>query len=321
VNSSTSNSERITPQSARFIVRFAWVAGAFLLFTMAVNYFVDPHYRFGTNRIGVYISSEREYKATAVQIYPHDGLIVGNSKPSIIDPLKIDNIRFFNAGFASAKPEEIYAFLQRYAHDQKVVVLALDFGMFNEGAAPIRTDPFERPFFSDACRYLLSLTSFQYAMEGLFRKVAGQGVTILPTGQSNPEPYLKKDKLFTEEHYEPALRLLREDTFNNFDYSETRIGYIEKIRDLLKERGIQLIVFISPENDAVLDLIHSLPAGDDFARWKVDLNRIVPNVIDLSDDPAWQAHKNYFLHDPYHYFPEAGTRIMQDHILPAIETH
>jgi len=296
---------------------FAWISGGLLLAVAAVNLWVDPYYRFGTNQIGVYISSEREFKATAVQKAPHDALVIGNSKPSIIDPDKIDEYQFLNVGFAGAKPEEIYWFLEKFARNQKLVVLGLDYGMFNEGAAPIREkDPFERPLFRDICNYLLNLKSFQYAMEGLFRKVAGQQPTILATGQSNPKPYLDFDAGLTEEHYEPALDLLRRDTFNNFNYSVKRLGYLKKIKALLQERGIKLVVFINPENDVVLDLIRSMPAGGQFDRWKADLREIFPELVDLTAEPRLSEHAHYFRHDPYHYLPSTGTTIIKEYILP-----
>jgi len=302
--------------ASRFLRWFGWISGGLIVFVALVNFFIDPHYRFGMNQIGVYISSEREFKATAVQKKPHDALVIGNSKPSIIDPKEVEGYTFLNVGFAGAKPEEIYWFLERFAHDEKLVVLGLDYGMFNEGAAPMRSDPFERPLLADICNYLLNLTSFQYAMEALFRKAVGQEPTILPTGQSNPKPYLDFDAQLTEEHYEPALDLLKRDTFNDFDYSVGRLDYLRKIKRLLAERGIRLVVFINPEHEVVLDLIRSMPAGEQFDDWKEDLREIFPDLIDLTAVESLQEREHYYLHDPYHYKPKTGTMIMRDYILP-----
>ncbi len=316
MNFSISSSDEVRPQARRFLRGFAWTACVLLGGVAAVNLWIDPYYRFGTNWIGVYISAEREYKATAATHYPHDALIVGNSKPSIIDPAQIREYRFLNAGFAGAKPEEILAFLERYAHGQRLVVLGLDYGMFNEGAEPLRPDPFERPFWPDLCRYLLNAKSFQYSVEAVTRRLIGKEPTILTTGQSNPKPYLDLEVGLTEEHYEPALKLLRDQTFQNFRYSEARIAVLREIRDLLKARGIPVVAFVNPENDAVLDLIRGMPAGAEFARWKADMRAIFPDLVDLTEVSALSEHENYFLHDPYHYLPVTGIRIMEDHILP-----
>lgn len=301
-----------------YLTVFAWVALISLLAVAALNYFVDPYYRFGTNRIGVYISAEREFKATAVQKLPHNALILGNSKPAGIDPLELKGWQFLNAGFGGATPEEMYAFLKHFAHEQELVVLGVDFGMFNEKEKAIVRDPFERSMLRDMTAYLLSLKSLQYSFESLLGYAVGQGVTILPTGQSNPAAYLEKDAAFTREYYGPTLRLLKERAFHDFKYSSTRVNDLEKIRDLMKERGIRLQVFINPENAAVLALLGRVPASALVDQWKADMRRIFPDLIDLSADPQWQAHSLYYWHDPYHYRPDTGARFMREAVLPGL---
>ena len=103
------------------------------------NWLVDPFGKLGRNEIGIYSSSERDAKPQMIHVYPHGGIVVGSSRVTYIDPSSIDRNRLFNAGFSEAMPLE---FLKLFAVKQRLVVVALDFTMFNERNYPVRKDAF-----------------------------------------------------------------------------------------------------------------------------------------------------------------------------------
>ena len=63
----------------RFVILALGLVGG-LVFTIGLfNYLVDPYGLFGQNRVGIYISAEREFKSSQVQRYPHDALWWGTA--------------------------------------------------------------------------------------------------------------------------------------------------------------------------------------------------------------------------------------------------
>src|SRR5262249_28241053 len=62
----------------------------------------------------------------------YDAIIVGSSKYLYVDPARFKYYRFVNGSVGAATPEFMYELLQAYARNVEVVVIALDFLMFNE---------------------------------------------------------------------------------------------------------------------------------------------------------------------------------------------
>ena len=52
-----------------------------------MNYIIDPYNKFGNNRLGVYISAEREFKATKMRTHAqnYDVILLGHSKAAMTD--------------------------------------------------------------------------------------------------------------------------------------------------------------------------------------------------------------------------------------------
>ena len=75
-----------------------------------MNYLVDPFDRFGNNRLGVYVTAEREVKADWVRKFPHNALYIGNSRMQVIQASTLDGFRFFNGAFAAANPRRASTF-------------------------------------------------------------------------------------------------------------------------------------------------------------------------------------------------------------------
>ena len=100
----------MTLSARRFVLlvlgtSFAVAGGLALL-----NYVVDPYNRFGHNRLGVYISAERESKSMQVRHYSHNALLLGNSRMAMVPADRLNGFHFFNGAFGGGTAEEAYYF-------------------------------------------------------------------------------------------------------------------------------------------------------------------------------------------------------------------
>ena len=99
----------------RFTLIMLAMSALFVGGPVLFNYLVDPYDRFGNNRLGIYIMAEREMKASEVERYTHNALLIGNSRIASIPVSQMKEFRFFNASVAAASAEEIYFFLEHHA--------------------------------------------------------------------------------------------------------------------------------------------------------------------------------------------------------------
>src|SRR5882757_2598088 len=85
----------------------------------------DPWGRFNFNADKLSIFRERESKPWLVGIYPHNAILIGTSKSANINAADLDTheLRFFNASFSGARPEEMYSFIGGFVTDTKLLVL------------------------------------------------------------------------------------------------------------------------------------------------------------------------------------------------------
>ena len=65
--------------ASRYVLLTLGLAGALAGGLGVLNYAVAPYNRFGHNRLGVYVSAERESKSTEVRRYPHNALLLVDS--------------------------------------------------------------------------------------------------------------------------------------------------------------------------------------------------------------------------------------------------
>ena len=77
-------------------------------FVAGFNVAVDPFGYFGTNRIGYYFSSEREFKYSIVKSYDYNAIILGDSRIAFTDPAYIarPEFRFVNGGIGGSSLAE-----------------------------------------------------------------------------------------------------------------------------------------------------------------------------------------------------------------------
>ncbi len=278
-----------------------------------LNLIVDPFNRYGNNRLGVYISAERECKSTYVKQFPHDALLVGNSREIRIPPKELEGFRFFNGAFSGATAEEIYFFLQRFANHQRLVVLAVDIGA--QDPAESHGDIFAPKGLTSAFDNLFNLQTTEYSIR-----------TISESLSKNPQPF-GPDGLMPvgssvqdADRDDPAKEAYVIKSMQNMWAGYhcppvEQMSFFVKISGCLRQRAIPCVVVIPPTHEAIARSAQGGSTAAEVAAWKRQLGTIFPHVIDLSFC-SYNAATNFYRSDPLHFKPEVGVRLMNREVIP-----
>jgi hypothetical protein len=278
-----------------------------------LNLIIDPFNRYGLNHLGVYISAERECKSTYVQRFPHDALLVGNSREIRIPPAQLEGFQFFNGAFSGATPEEIYFFLQHFARHQRLVVLAVDMG--EQDPVELHGDIFAPKGLVSDLDNLLNLQTAEYSIRTIAESLSKHPEPIgldglVPVGSS----MLDADRNDPEQE---AYRIkAMQQVWDGYHCPPLdQVSFYVKISECLRQRGIPCVVVIPPTQEAVAQSAQSGSTAGEVAAWKRQLNTIFPHVLDLSFS-SYDAATNFYRADPMHFKPDVGVRIMNAEVLP-----
>ena len=278
-----------------------------------LNFIVDPFNRYGNNHLGVYISAERECKSTYITRFPHDALLVGNSREIRIPPAQLEGFRFFNGAFSGATPEEIYFFLEHFARHQRLIVLAVDVG--EQDPAECHGDIFAPKGLVSALDNLLNLQTAEYSIRTIAESLSKHpqpigldglvpvGSSMLDADRNDPqqEAYrIKAMQQMWDGYHCPPME---------------QMSFYVKIGECLRQRGIPCVVVIPPTQEAVAHSVQSGSTAAEVAAWKRQLNTIFPHMIDLSFS-SYDAATNFYRADPMHFKPDVGVRFMNTDVLP-----
>jgi hypothetical protein len=313
-------------KTVRYLKVYGMIVLTYFVLVMAVNWIVDPYNELKRNTIGIYFSVERQAKSEILN-YPHDAVIIGTSKIGSISPKALNCYTFYNSSFDAALPEEIYFYLKRFLRNERLVVIALDFEMFNERQWPVlKITEWPNQSFGKL-EYLFNFKTFQSSLIALnkwFKQeipiVAANGQRLVRSMENTPidltaDTVTKNGIVPAKHRFEEVLEMLRENHFRRFLVSKERLEYLRKLKILLEEKKIPYVVFINPYNHWVLDIIKDLGEEEIFAQWKRDVKDIFPDMHDFSvgeytfNDDYWGER------DAYHFNPFIGAKIINS-IIP-----
>lgn len=292
------------------------IAGAIVGTIVAVNLVVDPYNYFGLNRLGVYISAEREAKPRFFRQQDYNALLIGDSKPAMIPVSKLQGYRFFNAALGGATTTEMEQFIDRFAHGIELVLIGLDVCK-HDPLGPV-TDPFApwRP--SDIADKTVNLTTLEYSIRTIRDSIVGAPPHVTPDGSFVADRWFE---LYDIER--PARMQVRiDDTsrgYENYVYpGPERMASLRRIRTILEERDIRCVIFIPPLHEEVARRLRASGGKEGCDLWKAEVNSIFPLVFDFSDSP-WSAATNFFRLDPVHFKPQVGADLINREILPQLK--
>ncbi len=297
----------------RFTLIMLAVSVLFVGLPVLLNWLVDPYDRFGNNTMGVFIMAERELKPSEVVRFPHNALIIGNSRIASIPATKVNGFKFFNASFAAATPEEIYYFLERYAHKQELVVIGIDMCARDPGV--LKGDIFKPGDFASMSEHLVNLQTTEYALKTMFSHWGGKPSRYLPDGSLAAPDWGNAGKLDDPTAGKRYLDNMKAHTVQNVVPAPRSLSFYRKIADTLRARNIPVVVVMPPIHEAVFRHVGEMNLQGLYEAWVAEVTSIFPNVVNLTDSPYGSA-SNFYLRDPLHYKPETGVQFMNEVVVP-----
>lgn len=299
-----------------------FIFGTLFLLSVVAGFvfFIDPYGYSGRNQIGIFFGTEREFKSGWLISNSFDGVILGSSKVSYFNPDNHQEFKIFNAGFGAARPEEILYLLRDAKPNIDFILLGIDLFMFNEKTFPFKkaTDfPFHG--FRGYVEYLFSWDMLCFSFKALDKYRKGAKPSFRKNGSRFPEVQGPRDKTKFEAKLAEVRRTLTYDHYNfgQEGLSKKRIQAIREIRDLARQRNIQLVVWINPYQQEVLNLVmNTASIKIHFVELRKVMQSIFPDILDLS--AAFPDSRYYYTYDPYHYLPETADLIYDQHLLPRI---
>jgi hypothetical protein len=281
---------------------------------VVLNYAVDPLGRFRL-RERFYFSVEREFKPMLLQAGHYDGILLGSSKVTYIQPELLGLPGpVLNAAFVAATPEEMYYFVRDFEPDVKWIGIGLDYYMFNANSFPFRQSLDERAQ-NSAFEYLVSKDTLSYSIRTLSNQIQHIDAKYTRYGAENAVPRERRDTGPCC-NYAHDLGLLSSIHFHDFVVSEQRFAVLQQLRNWADQRNIRLVVWMNPYSEAVYTL-----AKEMIPRQMDVINQTLPGIfssyIDLAR--AYPESRYYWKNDPYHYYPSTATLFFQQHLNPVLE--
>ena len=271
-----------------------------------INWMVDPYNELGRNKTGLYFVTDRQQKNSIVQV-PHDAILIGSSRTLHINPDDLCGYHFYNASFSSALPEEIYAYLDRYAHQEKIVVIGLDFYMFNEHSYPLDPITTWPTRLWPVHEYLLGWDVLKASLQALVNWQQKVPVYAVNNGYSPLTDSASVDTVF----YSKMLKHLASTHYRKATLSVKRLEIMKRLTTMLTRRGISYRIFINPLQQDDLQLLANSDSYQIFNQWKLELTKLIPELIDLSKSKY--SSKEYFHRsDPSHYLPSTGAKFLNE---------
>lgn len=300
----------------RFVLLALGIAGSLVFIIGLFNYLVDPYGLFGFNRSAIYISAEREFKSSEVQRFPHDALLVGNSRMGMIPVADLNGFKFFNAALGSGTAEEMYYFLKHFAHKQKLVILGVDLGQGDPDS--LKGDIFAPSTLTATLNNLLNLKTVEYSVKTIYSHFKGIPVTLRDDGSFYVQPWFDRWDKPDPAYMAYAVEELRRSYLKNLDTSDIPMTFYSQIAKCLRERGITVVAVVPPIYEAVASHLRDASVMTRYQAWRSRLQAIFPLVVDLSVSP-YCAEENFFKADPVHFKPEVGVRILNTQVIPIAE--
>lgn len=279
-----------------------------LLFVLVVNFIVDPLGRFRISE-NIYFSIERELKPKLLASDHYEGILLGSSKVTYIQPEGLGvNGKVLNAAFSGAVPEEIYYFLRDYEPDVKWLAIGLDFYMFNENSFPWKPNMSSGADMSDFS-YLVSVNTLEYTIRTIRNRLQNRHVKYTRSGAENAV-YREKADNGPCCDYSKDLALLKKLHFNTFRISDKRLDILRKIQLWADERGVSVFVWINPYNHEVYKLAENM-IPDEMNLLRHEIGNIFSHSIDLS--MGYPGAGYYWKNDPYHFYPSTAEQMFRQY--------
>lgn len=301
-----------------------WLATALSVvgFVAGFNIVVDPFGYFGTNSLGYYFSSERQFKFSIVNGYDYNAIILGDSRIAFTDPsyVNLSGYTFVNGGISGASLAELVALLSASRLDRlKLAIFGLEITDLSGCSDPKASFEDGNPKAWDWLRFAGSWTQFDYAIKVLAARANDEPPKYHADGTRSIVSKSFQDSVFDAKtpRYWSKIQSKIESGGNG-----PHLMFDAKCRELLGEaraladsHGFALMVVFLPRDRDLLARWNSdtQQAREGVERFLTQVREVVPYVVDLTDS-SFSDSQNFWLNDPTHFKPETGARVIEEAI-------
>lgn len=288
---------------------------------------VDPFGYFGTNTAGFYYSSERQFKQTLVRTANYNAILLGDSRIAYTDPsmIPLPEYKWLNGGIAgSTLSEQIDILFDAQLDRLDLVVIGLTAGALGNGAGCL--DSPERDVSPwDVIRHAASWTQLWYAVQTLLNAADGIPPYYHRDGtRTVADKIINDDVLSGEKSPRYWAMVEREAAVQNalpphrrpVTFAGACLRLMEQAQALAKQYEFRLIAVFLPLNRDFLDRVedHTALLGSSETQAAFDQLRAITPDVAVFLDSAHSDSANFWLHDPTHFKPEVGARMIEEAI-------
>lgn len=287
-----------------------WLIGLLLgvIFVGTANWYLDPYGYWG-NADGVFYSTERQFKASQINHFPHDAVLLGTSRFAHIDPERLKCQKFFNAAFSGASLEELIEFVERFVSKKEVIIVGLDFQMFEH----VKATPNEQGGFGRTpSSFLKHLLSLELVFKGILAAKhvrAGLQPKILANGQRNTAEKDSGNKRPASSNYHTEKITSFSKNIARFRISTKSQNSLQRLKQLLSKRTNKTIIVFNPINRILADKDGNMDAI--LAKLSSNIRDVFPKMYDLSRSQYANADRHYKF-DYSHFTPDTGVSFVNE---------
>lgn len=295
--------------SSKKWIRF-WliIMASIIALTGLLNFIIDPY---GSNNMFQLSFNQAKngstlrplhYKLPIVARGDIDNLMIGTSTIGAMKTETVSNYfggKTFNLSSPSSLTDEQYYLLQYAIYFNKIknVIYGLDFMSLN-GAKEKRESEFDE--ISDQIKTYQNIKEsplIYFSIDSLkqsYRMLSGKKTTVyLKDGrrdfQSTQEKIANGNFEF---RYNSEYAFFNNEQYSPYQYSGEKMTYVEKIIELCKSNGINLIIYTSPKYSEHFYTVYS-NLTDNFDRFKKELS-IITDYVDFEGINSISIDKNNY---------------------------
>lgn len=286
-----------------FALPFACAFGLF-------NYYNDPLSIFNYS-FDKYSWSERQIKSQYVrQHHDFDVVVFGSSKAAEIQFDQPKNKDDFNLSFSAATPEEMRYFAEHFDFKANVVLIGIDYFMFNSSYLPYMTPKQMKSGFGlygpgDMYKYLFSFQTTFYALRDWWRTKHNEPKYYNDRG-SRSSRYREDEDATAMHDFANAIKNAEDKHFRNFKLEERRFDDLKALCQKYEGTDTKVILFINPHEK------HIYEAAEKVMDVPALRKRILATCKNSVDYSYMDEEKYFWRQDPIHYYPSTADKIIRD---------
>jgi hypothetical protein len=305
-----------------------WLCAATLAVAIPAGFVaaVDPFGYFGLNTIGYYYSSERQFKQALLRAANYNALVIGDSRIAYTDPalITLPQYKFINGGLAgSTFSEQIDLLFDARFDDLDLVVMGITPGTLTVDRN-CRQEPKAEASWWDPILFSASWTQVWYTAVALSYVYEGKRPYYRADGTRSTHAKDETDAELPDKNDRYWRAIRREAERSQYLYQKSQFGMImednclelvARARALGDQRGFRVVVVLLPINRDYFGGFNwrAWLRAEQSLRSLARLRAAAHHVVNFADS-AYSDSGNFWRHDPEHFKPNVGARLIEEAI-------